>query len=306
MMSETHKGILFGVLAGVFWGFPFLVPQMLSTYSALEVAFGRFLFFGLVSMGWLPSVVRMLKAMNWSQRRQVFVLSACGFWFYSWILFWGVQQSDGVISSLIIGMLPLTISLASGARWSARLWMGLLFIVIGLASLFLDQWQMLHLPSVSALISLLSCLALWTYYAVKNTQFLQTHRHISPRDLTNVMGVISAIAVALVFASQDGLTVLSARRDLSQYFFWSAVLGVGASWFANWLWNLSSSRVSASISGPLIVSETVFGLVYSYFFETRWPRPLEWTAQILLILGVILSVRSQTQSGLDVESRKSL
>lgn len=49
MYRSQNRGIMAGILAGVFWGTPFLVPMVLANFSGLEITFGRFFFFGLIS-----------------------------------------------------------------------------------------------------------------------------------------------------------------------------------------------------------------------------------------------------------------
>jgi drug/metabolite transporter (DMT)-like permease len=55
---------------------------------------------------------------------------------------------------------------------------------------------------------------------------------------------------------------------------------------------MASRRLSASLAGQLIVSETVFGLVYAFAWEAAWPAPLQWTACLLFVLGIVASVRA--------------
>ena len=43
-----------------------------------------------------------------------------------------------------------------------------------------------------------------------------------------------------------------------------AFTGIGSAWVAAVLWNVASRRLSPSLAGQLIVSETVFGLAYAW------------------------------------------
>ena len=74
---------------------------------------------------------------------------------------------------------------------------------------------------------------------------------------------------------------------------WSAVIGVGASWIANIFWAYSAKNCPPSIGGSLIVSETIFGLLYSFILQQRFPFWNEIAAIVLLIMGVLLTIRSQ-------------
>jgi drug/metabolite transporter (DMT)-like permease len=46
-----------------------------------------------------------------------------------------------------------------------------------------------------------------------------------------------------------------------------------------------------TLSGQLIVFETLFALLYGFVYDARLPRPLEAAAIVLLIAGVMWSVR---------------
>jgi len=57
------------------------------------------------------------------------------------------------------------------------------------------------------------------------------------------------------------------------------------------LWNAASRYLPLSLSGQLIVFETLFALLYGFLHEGRWPRGLEAAAIVLMLAGVLWSVR---------------
>lgn len=75
--------------------------------------------------------------------------------------------------------------------------------------------------------------------------------------------------------------------------FWavSFAVAVGASVIGNGLWNAASRLLPLSLSGQLIVFETLFALLYGFLHEGRWPRGLETAAIVLMLAGVLWSVR---------------
>lgn len=289
-------GIGAGILAGAFWGLPFLVPQVLSQFSSTQVAFGRFLFFGIFSLLSLPKVLQLWKSISNELRWKLWRLSASGFWLYSLLLFWSIQHADGVIASLVIGMIPLSVTLFSGVRLTRSLIAGLVLIFWGLLFLFLDRWEDMRPLSPWALLTLFVCLGLWSSYALQNSRLLQKNPNIRPWDLASFMGLSSFIVVSFWALASGEATSLLHHPQLEKYFWWCLALGAGASWASNILWNLCSSIVPASIAGPLIVSETLFGLLLSYLYESRWPRTKESLAIFFLVLGVLISVITQQSS----------
>jgi drug/metabolite transporter (DMT)-like permease len=134
---------------------------------------------------------------------------------------------------------------------------------------------------------------MWVWFAINTTKFLQRNPKINTRDYTSLIGITNLILVSPAIFFIDGLSLIIHNPKLPSYLLWTAILGVGASWIANWLWAFCSKNCPSSISGILIVSETVFGLTYSFMFQERLPHIHETIAIILLIIGVIFTVRSQ-------------
>lgn len=300
--SLLNRGLLAGALTGVFWGLPFLAPQVLTHFGAVEIAFGRFFFFGLVSLFFFKRVFRIFLNLGLREWVSVLFLSASGFWFYSALLFWGIQRTDGILSSLVLGMLPVTIPLFSpgSVREKRKALPGISLIFLGLLLLFLvpvlqrqvrSEGGFFTLPGFAVLVL---CLGLWTAYAIANGNFLKTHPQISGRDLSSVMGVVSLLAMLPWVASVSEPFTWWERPGFGMFVLVSLGLGAGSSWFANWLWNYCSTHVPASIAGTLLVFETLFGLIYSFGFERRWPLPHEGVAMVLCLAGVLWSVRSRT------------
>jgi drug/metabolite transporter (DMT)-like permease len=295
----SPRGLLAGASTGIFWGLPFLAPQVLVGFTSLEIAFGRFFFFGGVSLLFIGSVRRVWNRLGTSDRWRLFLLSASGFWFYSMALFWAIQRTDGVVSSLILGLLPITIPLFGGGRVARgpRVLPGLLLILSGLLVLVLAP----GMPKNGALKThdavggsvLVLCLGMWTWYAIANGNFLKKHVGITAKELSSSMGVISlTFMIPLLLLFSNPIEMLS-RPGAGAYLLIAAGLGIGSSWFANWLWNYCSARIPHSISGTLLVFETVFGLLYSFLFEKRWPLVHETVAIAFCLLGVVWSVVAQ-------------
>ncbi len=303
-MSENNEkkiglGILAGISTGVFWGIPFLVPQILVNFSSLEISFGRFFFFGLISLFFIRKVIAIVKKLSNWDRFMLLLLSASGFWFYSTLLFWGVQATDGIISSLIVGLLPISIPLFSpGRKYSGfKFFFGLFLLLVGIVNLFafpvLEGLKLIKSPSLMGVLALVSCLCLWTWFAINNTRFLQRNPHIDRKDFASVVGVVSLISISPFFLAQVNLNELIHRDGFKIYLISSMALGLGASWLANWLWNVCSFHCPSEISGPLIVSETIFGLLYSFIYEDRFPYLYEGASIVLFLVGVFLTVTSQ-------------
>ena len=292
-------GLIAGASTGIFWGVPFLAPQVLTGFSSFEIAFGRFFFFGIMGLFFVRRLMRMIVSFSRLDLLKVFFLSAMGFWFYSSLLFWSIQETDGVISSLILGLLPITIPLFTPGRKSGGVlfYLGLVFIAVGLGVLVLyPRWssiEMLKPKSGLGVMGLVVCLMLWTAFAIANSRFLRNRPWISGRDFSSLMGLISMMCLLPFVFFLKGAGEWGSRPGIRMYFVISGILGLGSSWFANWLWNFAAKRIPSEVSGQLLVFETVFGLLYTFWFEHRLPYGFEVVAMTLSLGGVAMAIFAQ-------------
>ena len=63
------------------------------------------------------------------------------------------------------------------------------------------------------------------------------------------------------------------------------------SWIGALCWNIASQRLPTVILGPLIVFETLAGLLYTFLLRQSMPPLLTLTGIALLALGVVMAVR---------------
>lgn len=298
--STNNQAIGAGIVSGAFWGTPFLAPLILVQFSSLEIAFVRFLFFGLISLISLPRLIPLLRQFSWVDVLQALVLSASGFWLYTLVLFAAVKLSNGVVAALIVGILPLTITLFSQPKFNYQLLLGLALIWVGIIVLFIppllfgngakSSLTNVHLFGV---ILLFLALILWTWYAISNSRFILKHPRLRSLDYSSLMGLLSFLCLLPIFLLKNDVNHIIENPQVLQLLVWGAILGIGASWIANIFWAYCCRNTPPSIYGTLIVSETVFGLIYSFAFQHRLPYLNELLAILLLISGVVVTIRSQ-------------
>ena len=309
MPGSTQKRITLGILAGIatgmLWGIVFVVPLALPDFTPLELSLGRYLFFGIASCFTLRRTLSDFKSFSLRDKWQVLALSASGFWLYTILLFWAVNEAGGVLSTLIIGLLPITIPLV--AKRSLKLdkffVLGLSLIFSGLLVLQLAPHVSQAVPALTAkgLIPLLSCLVMWTWFGIKNTEFVQKYP-AAKVSLTNLMGLSSFVILAVIGAALVDLPGLLHHPHFGAFIMWSAVIGFGSSWAANVLWNICSKNCPATISGPLVVAETTFGLFYNFAFQARLPTGPEAAAILVFGLGVFLAIRAEIRGHLKLQA----
>ena len=306
MKTTQAKGIVAGLTSGALWGFVFVVPKILPQVPATLIACGRFAFYGFVSLlalAWAWRRGTAFKALvSRKALRQAALFALAGNSLYYFFLVLGIRYAGVTASSLIIGLLPVTVALA-GNRWrvDARLAPSLSLIVAGIvlvnASLFRGGAMGRAENPGPGVACLLISLALWTWYAHANARFLKANPRISGSlwaSLTGVFTLVFSPVLVLALtgpaATVQAFADLSASGGLGSYLLWSAAMGLGASWVALWFWNITAHTLPTVLSGQLIASETVFALLYGFLWERRGPTALEAGAIILLVSGVLLAV----------------
>jgi drug/metabolite transporter (DMT)-like permease len=137
----------------------------------------------------------------------------------------------------------------------------------------------------------------WTWYAVDNARFLKRNARFSSADWSGLYGISTGLialviaAVAAMAMAAGGVTEAhAAGRDWLRFWSLIALVATAASVIGNQLWNIASRRVPVTLSGQLLLFEVLFGLLYGFLYQHQMPRPLEWTAILLLITGVMWSV----------------
>ena len=111
--------------------------------------------------------------------------------------------------------------------------------------------------------------------------------------MTGVATRVLSLALAVPAFLLPGMATASAQPASAWAMFWLVNMGValGASVLGNSLWNAASRKLPLTLSGQLIVFETVFALVYGFVYEGRLPHGLEVAAGVLLVSGVGLAAR---------------
>jgi drug/metabolite transporter (DMT)-like permease len=308
-------GVLCGLLAGAFWGMVFIAPKLLPVFSPWELAIGRYLAYGLVAFAAaLPLMKRIARKLTRADCVALLRQAFTGNLLYYVLLAFGVQLAGVGPTSLIIGILPISVTIMGrrdhGAVPLSRLLWPLLVVAAGIACINIDLFgggQGTHAAAAGAaarpvwqklagVCCAAGALACWTLYAVDNARYLQRHPHYSGNEWSALYG-LSTGAVSVLLAAvgwivaSDTLTAAESGRDWQWFWAVNAAVALGASLIGNNLWNISSRRLPLTLSGQMIVFETLFALAYGFVFDQRWPRPLEIAAIVLLMIGVAWSVR---------------
>lgn len=292
-------GIAAGLGAGALWGLVFVAPLMLAGYSAVDFTAGRFAAYGVLAAVLLLLGLRTRRLPTARQAFAALGMSVLGFTGYYLLLVFAIRDAGTEVPALIIGTIPIWVMLLgkpAHLRWAA-LAPGLALTVAGLGLMMYsphdagDGSAQTHY--LRGLLLATASLACWTAFAVLNSAWLKRHPEVNATDWANWLGVATGLGGLVLWLAAGATPQDFALQGKTAWFvLLSLVTGFGSSWLATVLWNLASQRLSASLCGQLIVSETLFALVYSFAWEGRWPAPAQWAACVLFTLGILASIKA--------------
>jgi drug/metabolite transporter (DMT)-like permease len=289
-------GVLAGLAAGALWGLVFVAPRMAPGFSSVDLTAGRFVAYGLVAALVCGVTRRPLPTPR--QAWSAVGLSLLGFTAYYLLLVLAIRDAGTEVPSLVIGTIPIWVMLLGKPghlRWAALV-PGIVLTAAGLALMTFSP------PADSGTTAphywrgiLWACasLASWTAFALLNARWLKRHPEVSATDWANWLGLATGAGALLLwaFAGSD-LAQMRARADAPLFVALVLATGAGSAWLATILWNMASRRLSASLCGQLIVSETLFALAYSFAWDGRWPTAAQWAAVALFTLGILASIKA--------------
>lgn len=288
-------GVFAGLAAGALWGLVFVAPRMVTGFGSVDLTAGRFVAYGAVAAAVCATTRRPLP--NVSQALGALGLSILGFTGYYLLLVLAIRDAGTEVPTLIIGTIPIWVMLLGKPghlRWGALV-PGVVLTAAGLA-LMVQAPHAAHEPAAHfgrGLLFACASLACWTAFALLNAAWLKRHAEVRVTDWANWLGLATgAGAIVLWLVAGSDAAQLRAQPDAHLFLVLALATGAGSAWLATILWNIASRRLSASLCGQLIVSETLFALAYSFAWDGRWPTPAQWGAVVLFTLGILASIRA--------------
>ena len=303
--SSLISGFGFALAACALWAAIFLVPVMLPEFSPLQITFGRFVLYGVVALCiFLPQATRLLPKLQKADIWHLIWLALTGNVVYFALVATSVQWIGMAVTSLIVGLVPVTVPLlgrnTSGAIPLRRMLAPMALILAGIVLINAHALTTEAAGSrgrylLGVLMAVASVIC-WSRYALDNTRFLAQSQFNGTQWSTLwglVVGLISALLWALLWllspAATDGPEIPAQRWQL----FWLLNLAVAifSSWLGNWMWNAASQRLPITFVGQLLVFETLFALAYHFLYEQRLPKASELAPMALILAGVFWSLR---------------
>lgn len=309
------SGVLYALLAGLMWGLIFVGPLIVPEYPAVLQSMGRYLALGLIALpiAWLGRVrLRQLTHKDWVT---ALALTMMGNLIYYVCLASAIQRTGAPVSTMIIGTLPVVIPVFANLLYSQRdgklswwrLSPALVLIGIGLLCVNISELNQ-GLPDFSGwrygsgiALALISVVC-WAWYALRNARWLRENPDKHPMMwataqalVTLPVSLLGYIAACMWLNGQTPDFALPFGPRPGVFIGLMIAIAVLCSWVGALCWNVASQKLPTVILGPLIVFETLAGLVYTFILRQEFPPLLTVSGIALLIVGVVIAVRAKPQ-----------
>nr|WP_318383252.1 DMT family transporter [uncultured Enterobacter sp.] len=304
-------GVVYALLAGLLWGLIFVGPLLVPDYPAILQSTGRYLALGLIAvpLAWLGRArLREISRQDWLT---ALALTMMGNLIYYVCLASAIQRTGGPVSTMIIGTLPVVLPVLANLLYSqrdgklpwARLAPALLCIGVGLVCVNVSELRQ-GLPNfsgwryVSGIALALVSVGCWAWYALRNARWLKENPTRHPMMWATAQGLVT-LPVALLgyvgaclwlHVDQPAFAQPFGPRPLA-FISLMVAIAVLCSWVGAMCWNLASQKLPTVILGPLIVFETLAGLLYTFLLRGHFPPGLTAMGIALLVVGVTIAVR---------------
>ena len=302
-------GVFYGIAACMIWGFVYLVPLVLPTYDPAYIAAGRFVSFGLLAgpLVWLER--RELAHYTFKDWIYVAKLGVIGNIAYFWCLTYCIQYAGAPFAGMCMALVPVLVALVSNWRGAARARRCPLRSLPPASFSFWPDGDCQHhrirargskLPrrERALLVRGLHGRARASHLDLvpdsKRRVASCASRAISP-DLVDRAGADDAslcrhllfcrLGVRRARHAPFGRRSLVVRLRGGRLGHHLLVLGIV-------LWNAMSQRLPTALGGQLIVFETIFAVIYAHALRMAWPAPTMVAGLVLLLAGVLLSLRA--------------
>ncbi|CAO97834.1 DMT family transporter [Erwinia tasmaniensis] len=304
-------GVLFALAAGMMWGLIFVGPVIIPDYPAALQSTARYLAFGLVALPLAWADRRRLRHLSKADWLEALKLTVIGNLLYYFCLASAIQRTGAPVSTMIIGTLPVVISVAANLFYGReegqlswrKLTPALLVIALGLVLVNIaeltanvvpvDPW---HYGSGLALAVI--AVACWTWFPLRNARWLRKHPATRPATWATAQGVVTLplallgyVAVCGQLSATDTAFRLPFGPRPEVFIPLMIAIGVLCSWIGSLCWNEASQRLPTVLVGPLIVFEILAGLTYTFLLRQAWPPLLTIAGIACLIAGVIAAMR---------------
>ncbi|WP_314521741.1 DMT family transporter [uncultured Lelliottia sp.] len=310
------SGVLYALLAGLMWGLIFVGPLIVPEYPAMLQSMGRYLALGLFALplAWMGRArLRQLSRGDWAT---ALGLTMMGNLIYYVCLASAIQRTGAPVSTMIIGTLPVVIPVFANLLYSHRdgklAWSkmlpALVCIAIGLAFVNIAELRHARVDEFdgwrygSGILLASISVVCWAWYALRNARWLRENPDKHPMMWATAQALVTLPVSLLGYVASCWWLGLQ-QPEFALPFGprpWVFVglmvaIAVLCSWVGALCWNIASQKLPTVILGPLIVFETLAGLLYTFLMRQSVPPLLTGCGILLLVVGVVIAVRAKPE-----------
>lgn len=310
------SGVLYALLAGLMWGLIFVGPLIVPEYPAMLQSMGRYLALGLFALplAWMGRArLRQLSRGDWIT---ALGLTLMGNLIYYVCLASAIQRTGAPVSTMIIGTLPVVIPVFANLLYSHRdgklAWSkmlpALVCIAIGLAFVNIAELRHARVDEFdgwrygSGILLASISVVCWAWYALRNARWLRENPDKHPMMwataqalVTLPVSLLGYIASCWWLGLQQPEFALPFGPRPWVFVGLMVAIAVLCSWVGTLCWNIASQKLPTVILGPLIVFETLAGLLYTFLMRQSVPPLLTGCGILLLVVGVVIAVKAKPE-----------
>ncbi|HKM51153.1 MAG TPA: EamA family transporter [Candidatus Bathyarchaeia archaeon] len=291
-MRSTSYAIPAVIIVVVMWGFSYVAARMvLSTVTPIILATVRFL---IASLIFIPIIVREFSRGNFPKARNLLeyaFLGLLGISTYYVLQYTGVKYAGAGISALlVVGLIPVLTGLSSAflnkegyGRWQiVGTLLGLLGVtLITLPGLFVDKIDWLFYIGVVCLLLNAVC---WAAYSTLSRRLMK--KTGKPLITTSYVIVLGALFLLPLSASSDwgSMKYLQPQQWLSILY-----LAIGCSCVGYFLWNYSLSKMDAVKVTVWVYLEPVVAFVGEALIFATIPTVTTLLGGVAIIAGALVT-----------------
>jgi drug/metabolite transporter (DMT)-like permease len=298
------------------WGLIFVGPLIVPEYPAMLQSMGRYLALGLFALplAWMGRArLRQLSRGDWVT---ALGLTMMGNLIYYVCLASAIQRTGAPVSTMIIGTLPVVIPVFANLLYSHRdgklAWSkmlpALVCIATGLAFVNIAELRHARVDEFdgwrygSGILLASISVVCWAWYALRNARWLRENPDKPPMMwataqalVTLPVSLLGYIASCWWLGLQQPEFALPFGPRPWVFIGLMVAIAVLCSWVGALCWNIASQKLPTVILGPLIVFETLAGLLYTFLMRQSVPPLLTGCGILLLVVGVVIAVRAKPE-----------
>lgn len=303
-------GVFWGLAATFLWGSSYLIPLLAPEYNPIYITLSRGFFMGLCALFVVLFSLKRYRALSPADWWYAARISVVGNFLQGGFLFTSVLYAGVPVAGMCFGAVPVCVALISNWRDKKRgkpyvamkkLALPLSLIILGFFACNVTEFQtLISMGNISAeefffgLACGLISTAMWTWYPIRNADWLQDHPDKSPalwqgaQSLTLLPIAAVAYVVYRIFDSDNAPFF---GNEPEQLLFAGIYGGIICSYIAGIFWNICSKRCPTALVGQMLVFETIFSVIFGHIYRWQFPTPILCIGFVMLLAGIMYSLK---------------